>query len=148
LIFCSNDTDFLEKENGEYNKLHKALVERMVFTEIDHNYVNPIIDKDENKKIIAETFSNLDDWNQQDSYGNSFLTFNEYMTWSVACIYIYENYEQETYNEFLKYTINTMNVRGFVKFGEFYKELLNLYKKSERPIYELYPDILEKVNNI
>jgi len=148
MVMFVSTVEIFRVSDEEYKKLQKALVERMVFTEIDHNYVNPITDKDENKKLIAERFSNLDDWNQQDSYDNSLLTFNEYMTWSVACIYTYENYDQETYNEFFKYTVNTMNVRGFIKFEEFHKKLLELYKSSDEPIYELYPDILDNAQDI
>jgi len=148
MVMFVSTVELFRVSDEKYKKLQKALVERMVFTEIDHNYVNPITDKDRNKRLIAETFSNLDDWNQQDSYDNSLLTFNEYMTWAVACIYTHENYDEETYNEFLNYTVNTMNVRGFVKFEEFYKELLKIYKNSDKSIYELYPDILKKAKDI
>lgn len=147
VMFVST-VELFRTPDEKINKIQKALVERMVFTEVDHNYVNPITDKKENKQLIAEVFSDLEKWNKQSSYGNSLLTFNEYMTWSVACIYIYEKYDEKTYNEFIKYTIKTMNVRGFIMFEDFHRELLSLYKSSDKKIYELYPEILEKSKEI
>lgn len=123
----------------------KSLVTRMVFTEIDHNYVNPVTNEDKNIARVAEAFSNLDKWNTKNNYRSPALTFNEYMTWSVACLYVFDNYQTENYNKFLESTIQTMNYRGFVLFDKFYDRLLELYMKREygETIYDLYPEILK-----
>ncbi len=133
----------------ESEALISALTERMVFTEIDHNYVNPVTDKKENMKKIMEVFGNLDKWNNKSgNYSKRGLTFNEYMTWGTACLYTYEYYEPAVYEEFIHHTKESMKYRGFVKFPEFYEELLTLYKESDKPIAELYPELLERVEGI
>ena len=50
---------------------------RMLFTEIDHNYVNPTTNFDEYIKDVVKAFSNIAKWNKGSSYGRPALTFNE-----------------------------------------------------------------------
>ena len=148
IIMFVSSAELFTRHNFANEKLTAALTERMVFTEIDHNYVNPTTDQAENMRQVMAVFGNLKKWNQQSGYGNSALTFNEYMTWATACLYVHDNYNREVYNKFLKNTNDTMKARGFIKFPAFYDELLSLYKQTDKPIYKLYPDILEKSKEI
>ena len=148
IIMFVSPVELFTRHNYENEALIYSLTERMVFTEIDHNYVNVVTDREENMRKILEVFGDLDKWNRQNGYGRSDITFNEYMTWATACLYVYDYYPKEVYDQFIKYTTDTMRARGFVKFEEFYNELLELYKTKEEPIYKLYPDILKKAEEI
>src|SRR5574343_158229 len=116
----------------------EGLYSGIVFTEIDHNYVNPISDK--YKKDIANVFkSNI--WSDEKNgfYNNPQSIFNEYMTHSVFCIWIIENYDRETAEYVIKERVK-MNVekRGFIKFKEFNDEMIKLKKDNpERTVAEL-----------
>lgn len=52
---------------------------RMVFTEIDHHYVNPVSSR--HAAAIAAALSDLDRFNAQRHYRTPSATFNEYVTW-------------------------------------------------------------------
>jgi len=60
----------------------------VVFTEIDHNYVNPGTSKYE--KLIDSIFSNRSAWtkhgNSSDYYDSPVRVFNEYMTHAAFCL--------------------------------------------------------------
>lgn len=164
LVYGSHNTwDFVDREH-DYSEIvmyvstpelfdrydlspavREALVSRMVFTEIDHNYVNPATNEADNLKMVIRAFANLAKWNKQGGYSKPALTFNEYMTWGTACLYAYDNYQPEDYQVFLQSTINTMNYRGFILFDMFYARLLELYqgRKDGDTVYDLYPEILE-----
>ena len=63
------------------SKEKEAILTRVVFTEIDHNYVNPTTDK---FTEISTLLQPLECWNSgKQGYQNSYATFNEYMTWAV-----------------------------------------------------------------
>jgi len=51
---------------------------RRAFTEIDHNYVNPV--SDNYIADIDEAMSNLGRWYKGGSYGSPYAAFKEYMT--------------------------------------------------------------------
>ena len=149
IVMFVSPAELFTRRDIESEALISALTERMVFTEIDHNYVNPVTDQKENMKKIMQVFGNLEEWKQGNKgYDFSAYTFNEYMTWGTACLYIFEYYEPAVYEEFVYHTKESMKYRGFVKFPEFYEELLTLYKESDKPIYELYPELLERVKDI
>jgi hypothetical protein len=117
----------------------------MLFTEIDHNYVNPITDLDSNLRKVVKSFSNIAKWNKASSYGLPALTFNEYMTWGVFMLYACDIYEGKDLKEIEKVTVDIMNYRGFIHFQEFYDQLLALYKNRDdgKTVADLYPDILK-----
>lgn len=128
--------------------INDALVLRRIFTEMDHNYVNPTSDK--YLKEINEAMSNVGKWNIKNSYRSPYETFNEYMTWAVFGLYIYDRFGEATYNKVVWQPVDFMEKnRGFVKFGEFNKHLLELFKKhkQEKKVAELYPEILQWVKN-
>lgn len=134
-------------ENSKQNeKVVEGLMTRVVFTEIDHNYVNPLSDK--YPKEINSVFENRDKWtsgNDTKNYGNAYSVFNEYMTWAVFTLYAYDTYNQEDFKIINDRTeLQMTKWRGFSRFKEFNQKMLDLYKHKEKnqTIADLYPVIL------
>ncbi|MFY7810827.1 MAG: DUF4932 domain-containing protein [Flavobacterium sp.] len=141
------------KNNQQTKKIREANVTRMVFTEIDHNYVNPV--SDIFIEEINKSLNNIELWANEDArkyYQNEYAIFNEYMTWSVFMIYLKENFNSKDYKEVQNDQSNFMvNTRGFIKFKEFNAKVIELYENSKtKKIATLYPEILNwcKKNNI
>lgn len=128
-------------------KVKEGLMTRIVFTEIDHNYVNPI--SDSYKKRINKIFDNRQKWTNgkySNSYSNPYSLFNEYMTWAVFTLYAFDNFAPDDFNVINQRTENLMvNYRGFSEFKKFNQALLELYKnkKADQSIADLYPAILD-----
>lgn len=137
--------------SNKYNKpVNELLESRVVFTEIDHNFVNPVSDK----KIeqINKAFSNRKKWVNdelgKDStkiYKNAYMVFNEYMTWAVYSLYAYDNYPRAEVDKVIKRMEDQMvNDRFFIKFKEFNQELIKEYDKSRYiTVDDLYKSILD-----
>lgn len=126
-----------------------ALNSRYVFTEIDHNYVNPIAEK--SRKDINTAMENTKEWNKGNrSYPSKLLIFCEYMTWSVFNLYAYDTYKKETFEYINKNTENNMvDKRSFVKFKEFNRQLLERYKNKTKnqTIADLFPEMIKWMRN-
>lgn len=120
---------------------------RSFFTEIDHTYVNPISDKfidDINTALV-----DLKPWYKGGGYNKPYLTFNEYMTWSMVSLYAIDNYSAQEYKYIKNYTEEFMvNKRGFYKFKAFNNELIRLYinKSANKKITDLYPEIISWIS--
>ncbi|MBN8577002.1 MAG: DUF4932 domain-containing protein [Cytophagales bacterium] len=129
------------------DKIKEGLMTRVVFTEIDHNYVNPVSDKFKNE--ISKIFSSRTKWTSgKDSkgYGSPISVFNEYMTWSVFNLYALDTFDEsdfKTINE--RVEVQMSDWRGFSKFKEFNQKLVELYKNknSGQSIVDLYPLIID-----
>ncbi len=122
-----------EKDKQITAKQKEGLASGIVFTEIDHNYVNPISYK--YKRIIDSIFSRRDIWTSSGGdtkfYDNPMAVFNEYMTHAVFCLYILDNYNQADADFIIKVRESLMvNVRHYIKFKEFNQTLIDLYKKD------------------
>lgn len=123
--------------------------DRLLFTEIDHNYVNRA--SYEYKDNINYIFRDRKKWKGSNgeidsAYPNGLSVFNEYMTWAVFTLYCYDNYSHTDFDRAILYVENYMEQRrGFIQFAAFDKALLNLYKhnKSREKVYDLFPDILQ-----
>jgi hypothetical protein len=132
-------------------KVKEGLMTRVVFTEIDHNYVNPISDKFKNE--IDDIFKNPTKWTSgKDSknYGDAYSVFNEYMTWAVFSLYASEMFDEHDFkiiNEKTEYQMTAL--RGFSKFREFNQKMIDLYrnKSTGQSIVDLYPMILDWCKN-
>lgn len=124
---------------------------RPLFTEIDHSYVNPLSDK--YIENINHSFSNKKVWTFgeiAESYHNEYLIFNEYMTFAVYSLYLFDNYPEENFSKYLPYIEKQMvESRGFINFKDFNRELLAKYKTSPNiKMSELYDYILEWASNV
>lgn len=124
---------------------------RPLFTEIDHSYVNPLSDKHMEK--IKHAFSNRKKWaigEITDSYHDEYMVFNEYMTFAIYSLYLFDNYPEENLYKYLPYLENQMvESRGFINFKDFNRELLKKYKLNPNiRMSELYDYILEWATNV
>lgn len=135
--------DFDKKLSPAINELSES---RVVFTEIDHNYVNPISDKF--IKEINSNFDNREVWAKGEhtsAYETPYKVFNEYMTFAVYSLYVLDNFTSRDFEEYIPKMENKMiEDRGFVNFKEFNRELIEIYKKDKnQPIEQIYIKILD-----
>ncbi len=129
--------------NDYRGPLGEALLSRLVFTEIDHNYVNAVTA--EHRDAVNHAFADLGRWNRQDGYRSAEMTFNEYMTWGAFILYAHDTYDDETLEQIRRRVTSQMvDSRRFVRFREFSEQLLRLYARRmpSQSIPDLYPDIL------
>lgn len=134
-------------------KVIEGLMTRVVFTEIDHNYVNPTSDK--YNLEINKSFKDLSKWATEDAlynYNSTYSVFNEYMTWSVFTLYAKDNFNETdfgTVNTIVENQMSKPERRGFIKFKEFNQKLLDLYinKSANEKVEDLYPKILKWCND-
>lgn len=130
----------------EFNQqVAQGLNTRKVFTEIDHNYVNPV--SATYLPQINSVFNNRARWaNAGDTknYSSPEAVFNEYMTWAVFTLYILEHYQPADFKIIKEQTEQFITQkRGFYRFPEFNQKLLDLYQKStDKKIAALYPSML------
>ena len=123
-----------------------GLITRFVFTEIDHNYVNPESDKYLTR--INNYFKDLTFWTngkESSSYNTAYTVFNEYMTWAVYLLYIYDNFPSRDFKIINEKIVNyKINIRGFHRFDDFNAELQRLYfeRKDGTTVSDLYIPIL------
>lgn len=141
MFICDANRYDIRKELSETAK--KGLMSGIVFTEIDHNYVNPISSK--YSKEISEIY-NSEIWtNEKNSfYNNPMSVFNEYMTHAAFCVWARDSFDQKT-SEFVIEERVKMNRerRGFIMFDKFTNALLKL--KQDNPtklLSQLYPEII------
>ncbi|GEC78651.1 DUF4932 domain-containing protein [Flavobacterium aquatile] len=142
MFICNANRYDLKKDITEKQK--EVLMSGIVFTEIDHNYVNPTSNK--YKKEIAEIFKGKI-WTDEKNmfYENPQSVFNEYMTHSVFCVWVKENYDKKTSDYLINERIK-MNVdrRGFIKFKEFNEEMIRLMDENPtKTVAEIYPQIID-----
>jgi hypothetical protein len=119
----------------EYKKHNPAVNEmlssRVVFTEIDHNFVNPVSSR--YRKDINEAFSSRTKWVDTSLFGtggysNPEAVFNEYMTWAVYSLYCIDHFKPADRDLFIPMMEQQMaNMRGFIKFKEFNRQLMQVY---------------------
>ena len=131
---------------GTSAAVQQATVQRLVFTEIDHHFVNPVTEQ--YRSQVSSAFESRSKWTTDGSsfYQSSVAVFNEYMTWAVFLLYIEGRVGAEDFADVLSLTTATMEgSRRFQRFGLFVRELLRLY--HERPpgsrVPALYPAILQ-----
>jgi hypothetical protein len=124
----------------------EGLYSGIVFTEIDHNFVNPTSDK--HLQAINATFGNREKWVKKgdaDNYGGAYEVFNEYMTHAVHVLYIKDQYPADVY-ELVRASRVKLNgtQRGFYRFEAFLDELQRLYdsRKPGQTVADLYPAVL------
>lgn len=136
------------ESDSQYNtQVNEMLETRVVFTEIDHNFVNPTSDK--YIKQINEIFSDRGKWvaemNGTSAYSSPYNVFNEYMTWGIYSLYCLDKFSAEDVATFIPLMERQMEQsRGFARFGDFNQKLISLYKDNPQiSIDELYTEMLD-----
>ncbi|NER12084.1 DUF4932 domain-containing protein [Leptobacterium flavescens] len=128
----------------EYNEAVNEMIQsRVVFTEIDHNFVNPISDK--YLERIEEVMGEREEWVNPkaagtEAYSNSYSVFNEYMTFAIFSAYCLDKFSQADQDAFIPLMEEQMEKgRGFIRFKDFNQKLVELYKEDpDRDIHKLY----------
>lgn len=127
----------------------EGLYTGIVFTEIDHNYNNPI--SVQYNKQINDAMPDLTKWSsgaeaRNGNYQSALKTFDEYATHSLYLLYIHDNFAPADYEIIKQNRFALMTKRrGFIKFEEFHNEFLRLYKtkKQSEKISDIYPRIIQ-----
>ncbi len=132
-----------ETYEGKYtDKQVEGLMGRIVFTEIDHNYVNPLSEMYEDQ--INRAFESVEDWNTgKYGYSSPMATFNEYMTHSLYSLYVLDNYSKDDADLIISKHEDLMaDRRGFYRYREFNDSLISLYRRNpELNLPELYDQL-------
>lgn len=124
----------------------RGLLAGIIFTEVDHNYVNPRSEYFEAE--IDSIFSNREFWapdSRSGFYSKPIFVFNEYMTHALFSLYAMDTFDEPT-ARFLIERREAMNAqrRGFVKFREFNAALMKLKKENaDTTVSALYPKIID-----
>jgi len=132
-----------EKMSKEQNELFNT---RVMFTEIDHNYVGP--PSDDNKVKIDSLFKERATWVNEKAdgiyaYPTPVKVFNEYMTFGVFLLYCKDNYDKKTFEETRRGVIQIMEARGFPKMDIFVAGLEQAkIANPNQKIDDLYPNFL------
>ncbi|MEM7087043.1 MAG: DUF4932 domain-containing protein [Bacteroidota bacterium] len=132
---------------GVSKEISEGLITRNVFTEIDHNYVNPETDK--YMKQVNEFFKDRDLWTsgkESSGYNSPYTIFNEYMTWSVYLLFCYDQFDSEDFKLINERIVSyIVNRRGFSRFDDFHGTLLGLYSRRTpgTTVADLYIPLLE-----
>ena len=139
------------KRNSQLKDLSKTaeIVYRgdIVFTEINHGYINPEADKYADRIIKAT--SRRDVWvlkSQPADYYPSISTFNEYMNWGLVSLRFTDYAPRDEQDKMIAAIDKMMTKgRGFPKFTEFDKFLVDLYRNRQQnqTVADLYPQIIE-----
>jgi hypothetical protein len=137
----------VRRNYGEISEVGQIVVRgNIVFTEINHGYINPEADKYAEK--ILKATSNRERWVDKakgPGYYGGIGAFNEYMNWGLVSLRIVD-YAPKDEQELMIANIDRMMVRnrGFLQFELFDKFLVNLYRTrpAGKTVSDLYPQII------
>lgn len=126
----------------------------IVFTEMNHGYINPEAEKFGER--IYKAVSNRDLWVDKKmgpGYYPGVAAFNEYMNWALVSLRTADIAPKEDQPKMIAAVERMMSERrGFLKFREFDKFLIDLYanRKKGKTLSDLYPQIIEwfEKNNV
>lgn len=144
ISFVSADPKLLDISSQDY-MLESNRIEGIhsLFTELDHDYVNPVSDL--YKKNLEMNFT-WKFWDKKSGYESSYSTFNEYMTWAVYDIFIRE-YFKDRGETSIKYWHLQNKSRGFIASNLFAQQLEKL-RKQNKTIKDTYPSIIKWANKV
>jgi hypothetical protein len=130
---------------GTSDGVKKATVQRILFTEIDHAFVNPTTDR--YRSGITSAFGDRAKWTTDASsfYNSPIAVFNEYMTWAAFLLFAEDRLSQTDFDTVRQQTVQLMEgSRRFQRFGAFTSKLLELYQNGApgTTVADLYPQII------
>lgn len=121
----------------------------IVFTELNHAFINPEADKKIYRARIDKALTNISKWidpqKEARNYNNSYSCINEYMNWALVSLRYIDVAPKKDLEALLDDNNNFMtHTRGFLKFKEFTDFIINLYrnKKADQVLSDLYPYII------
>lgn len=119
----------------------------MLFTELDHAFVNPLTER--HRALVRTNFDNRV-WDQGSGYQtDSLATFNEYMTWALYDLFVEQHFPAVAARVTTDWTLQN-ETRGFYASALFTKELVALYhrRKAGQTLNDLYPAFLKRLGII
>ncbi|HEY8928188.1 MAG TPA: DUF4932 domain-containing protein [Mucilaginibacter sp.] len=140
--------EVFNNDTGLTDTKKEGVASGIVFTEVDHNYCNPVSDKYE--KQIDSALSNRKLWIAVNGDGSIYDTpesiFNEYITHGVFMLYCYDTFKDPADFDLIKQNRESLmvNHRKYLQFKAFDEMLLELYRNRTpgKTISDLYPDII------
>lgn len=120
----------------------------IVFTEINHSFINPEGEKSRYSGGINSAFADMPTWAEGlalQYYGNPYLCFNEYMNWGLVSLrYVDYTDDKDLEKLFTQVETNMVENRGFRRFAEFNRFLIGIYqgRKPGTTVADLYPQIV------
>lgn len=131
------------------NPVERFVTIGTVFTEVDHNYVNPATAT--HLPSLQTMIARREDWGTPsawENYETSELVFNEYMTWAVFLEYVRDRMTATDFSVFRERIVRFMQTRrGFVRFGLFADSLSQLRRQSNRPIEQLMDALISTLGS-
>lgn len=144
-------TDYTKKDwSSEAINLERGSI---VFTELNHSFNDRETEKHQRSNHFISAFSNLNHWIEKgkpaSGYNNAASCFNEYMNWGLVSLYYADHAPKEEQEKMISSVENNMQkYRGFKKFPEFNRFLVQLYKnRGNKVLAELYPEIIDWFEN-
>lgn len=119
----------------------------MLFTELDHAFVNPMTEL--HQSLVKTHFSNQR-WDTGSGYEkDSLATFNEYMTWAVYNLYVQHYFPSVAKKVSLEWAMQN-ETRGFYASNLFNKELEAMYQKRKagQTLQDLYPRFIKRLGKL
>lgn len=146
------DTDFITlpgflltgKTVKEASQEEIASGTHMLFTELDHAFVNPLTYK--HRSLVRIHFDNQL-WDASSGYEtDSLATFNEYMTWGIYDIFVAQYFPSVAAKVSIDWTFQN-ETRGFYASALFTKELTTLYRnrKPGQTLRDIYPAFIKRL---
>lgn len=121
---------------------------KIVFTELNHSYINPEAEKYLDK--VDAAYGNLTKWVVTNTpaagYDNPLRCFEEYMNYGLVTLLYYDLFDRKTFETLRTQLEEGMTTRrGFRQFDAFDQELLRLYqqRKPGQTVADLYPALLD-----
>lgn len=144
-VMFVNAADLTLEENNT-NAEKEGYRSGIIFTEIDHGYVDQVTD--EYTDQIAPIFVNRDKWVSPGGdakwYATPNLVFNEYMTHALYLVWARERYEDVVFQKIRRSRESLMLGRRFIRFKSFYEALQTIFEAQKEgiDIEEVYPAII------
>jgi hypothetical protein len=128
------------------SKLARLAIALGIFTEMDHNYVNPATTR---LGAAAHDFMTADaGWATAaawSDYDGTELVANEYMTFAVFVAYAHDRSSGEDLRRIDAATRDLMQRRGFARFDRFVDELLLTRSATSATLEASYPTVLARL---
>lgn len=123
----------------------------IVFTELNHGYENPEFENNvTNQALFNKIPFKMDVFATKNSsastYNNPLSCVEEYMNWALVSLRYIDFAPKEDWEALFKYRENFMvKRRGFTKFAEFNRFLIDIYTKRPegKTVADLYPQIIK-----
>ena len=141
-ISASNVYDKDRDADGVISDAARLKFSRLIFTELDHNYVNPASDRF--KSEIKSAVGDVDQWNASDDYRSAEATFNEYVTWAIFPLFVRSEYGEAYVDAAVADVNRVMTRRGFQKFPEFNDWVLsnNAFSTGVKSVEASYEEMI------